>query len=313
MSRPDVLLPPASDYALRIKHTYKTGWKQRYLLIGDCHWDSPECYLRLLHRHLQEAKETDALIIDNGDFFDVIGGINDKRATKGSVVEEHSKLNYLDEVVEQGVDEFRPYADQFIYCGTGNHETSVLVRKETDITRRWVDDMNRVRTAGLPPIHRAGYTGWIRFMFNAMSGSNRFSMAMKLEHGTGGNSPVTKGTIQANRRQVRTHGATWFVTSHIHESWAMNYVVETLNLSSSRVELRRTQHVQLGSYKMDFRPDGVSTWAMMKMGDPKPIGGVWLEFYSRTGDIIEWRTYPVDVDYANIQDYLRPKARVVRS
>lgn len=54
---PLIEVPPAPDYALKIRHTYKAGWEQWYFLTGDCHWDSPECYIRLLHRHLKEARE----------------------------------------------------------------------------------------------------------------------------------------------------------------------------------------------------------------------------------------------------------------
>jgi hypothetical protein len=50
------------DYALRIRHAdIKPGWEQWYLLTSDAHWDAPECYLKLLHKHLMEAKERDAL------------------------------------------------------------------------------------------------------------------------------------------------------------------------------------------------------------------------------------------------------------
>ena len=42
-------------------------------------------------------------------------------------------------------------------------------------------------------------------------------------------SPVTKGTIQANRRTSRTEGASFFVSGHIHEKWNLPQVVEKLN------------------------------------------------------------------------------------
>jgi hypothetical protein len=159
-------------------------------------------------------------------------------------------------LVDDGVEEFSPYLSNLVYMGTGNHEQAVTIRKETDITQRFVDKANASR-GDLPRIHRAGYTGWIRFMFQR--GNERTSHAMKIEHGTGGNSPVTKGTIQTNRRSSRTEGATFFVSGHIHEKWNMPLVVETLNSSTGRVELREVEHIQLGSYKSDFRgaPQGV--------------------------------------------------------
>ena len=130
---------------------------------------------------------------------------------------------------------------------------------------------------------------------------------MKIEHGTGGNSLVTKGTIQTPRRSSRTEGATFFVSGHIHERWNMPLVVETLNPTTSRTELREVQHIQCRSYKMDLRLDGTATWAQMKMGNPKPIGGYWLRFFLKDGHSkrIQWEVLPAQVGYANTQSYLR--------
>lgn len=305
----EVIPAPGPDYALKIRHTISSGWEQWYFLTNDNHWDSPECYLKLLRRHAKEAKEKDALWIDGGDFRDVISSRDDPRGSKGTVRPEHVGVNYLDRIVAGETEEFRPYADQFVYLGTGNHEQAVTIRKETDLTNRLIENLNRLRSKGLSPIHRAGYTGWIRFMFEQASKCGRFSMSMKVEHGTGGNSPVTKGVIQTARRQARTEGCTFFMSGHIHEQWEMPIIVERLNESTSRVEQRKVQHIQVASYKQDFRTDGVGTWAMMKMGTPKAIGGTWLRFYCPNGKDVEWEIRPAWVDYANLADYL-PKTTV---
>lgn len=204
MAHPEVILPPAPDYALKIRHTYSSGWEQWYLLTGDCHWDSPECYLKLLHKHLREAKDRNALWIDNGDFFEAISSRDDQRGSKGTLREEHCGVNYLDRLVDSGVEEFRPYLDMLTYMGTGNHDQAITIRRETDILQRFVEKANVLRGAHTPAIHRAQYTGWIRLMFGHPNKTGRFSLNMKLEHGTGGNSPVTKGVIQAQRRAART-------------------------------------------------------------------------------------------------------------
>jgi hypothetical protein len=303
--RPVVEIPQARDYCLKIRHlNIPVHWEQWYLLISDCHWDAPECYIRLLHHHLREAKRRNALIIDCGDFFEVISGQGDPRSTKGNLLEKHLKINYLDRLVEDGIEEFRPYLDNFVYMGTGNHEQAVTVRKETDITQRFVDAANTLRP-GLPPIWRAGYTGWIRFQFETSNA--RMSYAMKIEHGTGGNSPVTKGTIQTARRASRTEGATFFVSGHIHEKWNIPLVVERLNSSTGQVELREVEHIQLGSYRQDFRTDGNATWAMMRQGAPKPVGGYWIRFHlpRRRNNHVEWEVQKARVDYPRLQQYLR--------
>lgn len=309
--RPEVILPPSPDYALKIAHKFQAGWSQKYLITSDIHWDSPECYIRLLHQHLREAKEANALWIDNGDFFDVIGSANDPRGGKSAVIEEVNGGNYLDLLIDKAEEEFGEYADLLVYAGTGNHESKILSRKETDMTRRFVERMNARRSPELPKVYRAGYTGWIRFSFESEGGGKRSSLFMKLEHGQGGNAPVTRGVIQTNRRQVRTQGATFFVSGHIHSEFSVPIIVERPNLSTSRIEQHKSLHIQIGSYKADFRMDGAATWSMEKHGNPAPVGGAWLEFFCK-GDSILWRYTPADVDYPNLQDYLRKPAKIRR-
>lgn len=310
--RPEVLIPPGPDYALRIKHIYSRGWHQDYFLSGDEHIDSHECYLKLLIKHLEDAKERGALWISNGDMLDVINSVVDPRGSKGGTIAEVATSTYLDDVVDYVFGLLMPYADIVTQIGTGNHEAKVISRKEVDLIRHLVDKLNSVRSSGLPPIHRVGYTSWIRFMFENAREAGRSSEFMKLEHGTGGNSPVTKGVIQAQRRQVRTQLATFFVSSHIHEKWTQNFVSERPNLSTGKIELHRAAHIQLGSYKSDFRQDGTATWSMEKHGDPRPLGGMFLRFYCKDGETVHWRLDEPEIDYPNLQNYLRRPARISR-
>jgi hypothetical protein len=313
-TRPLVILPHASDHALIIKHTFKTGWEQWYLLTGDEHWDSPECYIQLLHKHLKQAKERNALWINNGDFWEAISSKDDRRGSKETLIPKHNKGNYLDRLVDDGIDEFRPYLNMLVQMGTGNHEQTITSRRETDLVQRFIDKANDKDIRGdLPPIKRAGYTSWVRFMFQrgGAGGARRLSHAMKLEHGTGGNSPVTKGTIQTNRRAARTEGATFFVSSHIHEQWNLSGIVETLNITTSKVEQRLTKHVQVGSYRRDFSEEGAGTWIMQKSGTPKPVGGTWIRFYCDNGNDLMWEVQETWVDYPRLSDYLRREQNVV--
>jgi len=95
--RPIIEVPESREYALKIRHEgIKAGWEQWYFLMSDCHWDAPESYLKLIHEHLKEAKDRNALVIDAGDFYEVISGAGDPRSSKGTIREERVKVNYLD-------------------------------------------------------------------------------------------------------------------------------------------------------------------------------------------------------------------------
>ena len=47
----------------------KAGWEQWVLLRSDVHHDNPKCDQKLEKKHLEQAKEYNAIIIDNGDLF----------------------------------------------------------------------------------------------------------------------------------------------------------------------------------------------------------------------------------------------------
>ncbi len=302
--RPRIILPPSPDYALRIKDTYAAGFERWYWLQADVHYDAPDYLAGLHRRHLEDARKRGALIIDNGDMLDVIGGRNDKRGTKGGVRPEHSKDNYLDTVVDTAVAAHEKYADQFVYLGRGNHDLKVLKVCETDLLARFAEKLGAKRSPKLQPIHVAGYGGWIRFEFatNATTGSERGgakqSFSVKMFHGSGGGGPVTKGVIQTNRRNAECD-ADIFVTGHIHEKWNLDTLKEGLT-AAGRVRVRESSHIQLGSYKQDFAPDGAGTWHTQRGGGPKPLGGVFLRFYCPNGDRVAWEVRKPDIDYDNL-------------
>ena len=302
--RPDAIRPPFPDYALQIKHAWKSGSEQTYLLTGDEHWDSPECYLKLLLQHLDECRERNGLWISNGDLWDAISSRDDRRGSKGTLREEHCKTNYLDQLVDDAIDTFRPYLGMLIYIGTGNHEQKITIQKETDLTARFCEKANAIRKeTGIGPIHRAGYAGAIRFQFNLYT--SRLSHSAWFQHGNS-SGQVTKGVIGTGRRAAAVHGMSLYVTSHIHEQWCLNNSIVRLNDSTGRIEQHKAVHVQLGSYKSDFRPDGAATWYTMMTGgsSPKPIGGSWLRFYAPTGRRVDFQVTDTGVDYPNLPDYL---------
>src|SRR5688572_23682139 len=94
-----------SDEVLTIRHTgISAGWEQRYLLISDVHFDSPHCDRKLLTKHLEQAKAVGAGVLCIGDWFDAMGGKNDKRAHKSGVRAEDSRDNYFDSLVDSSAD-----------------------------------------------------------------------------------------------------------------------------------------------------------------------------------------------------------------
>jgi hypothetical protein len=105
---------------------------QEFLLISDLHWDNPHCDRGLLKNHLDEAVKRNAAIILNGDTLCLMGGRYDKRADKSGVRPEHQVNNYLQAVTEDAANWFKPYAENILLIGYGNHETSIVKHTEFD-------------------------------------------------------------------------------------------------------------------------------------------------------------------------------------
>jgi len=249
---------------------YKAGDKYQAILMSDLHWDNPKCDRELLRRDLDRACEAGLDIFIFGDLFCAMQGRYDGRRMKADVRPEHNTNTYLDALVDTAVDWFTPYAQNIKLIGYGNHETAILKNCETDLLARLVHGLN-VRGA---TVELGGYGGWIVWSFKMDSG-NGMSFRAKYFHGAGGGGPVTKGVIQNQRAMASIQGADLYVSGHVHESYTMYHVVETLN-NKHNPELKEVLHVRTPTYKEEYG-DGTKGWHIMRGAPPKPLGCYLLE------------------------------------
>jgi hypothetical protein len=117
-------------FEVRIPHRQTKDWEFWTLLASDHHWDNPKSRHDLILAHLNEAVERKAAAILPGDVLCLMQGRYDPRSSKSSVRPEHQVDNYLDAVISTAADFFRPYAQNIVCIGTGNHE---CVDPETEV------------------------------------------------------------------------------------------------------------------------------------------------------------------------------------
>ena len=294
----NLIHPTLPNQHPRLKFTFKNGWIQRVLFTSDEHTDSPECALDILLDDYREAKETGAYIVSAGDFFDVINSREDRRRSMSSLRDEHKVDNYVDAVLEFGVKTFGKFADNFCYFGTGNHESKLMKITGSDITARFVDELNRLRSKDLPPIYRAGYGGWLRCQFERQN-NERQSCNIKIFHGSGGASPVTKGAMEVQRMAASIDNADIVVTGHNHHGLQIPHVFESIN-DVGVAYFKPRKHMKLAGYKVDFRLDGSGTWSMQGGNGARPIGGAWLTFEAANSHRVIWSTQETKVDYSRV-------------
>lgn len=268
---------------LELAHVRDERW---FLLQSDVHNDNPHCDRALLHKHFQEARERDAGIIDNGDWFCAMQGKWDKRANKNDLRPEHQRGDYFDALVTTSDDllvKEEKVGDLLLVRGMGNHETSVLKKHETNLTERLVE---RLRMRGCPNVYLGGYSGYIVFEVT-YSGTRRTPIKLFYHHGFGGGGPVTRGVIQTNRQAVFLADADIVLTGHTHDSWQVPIARVKLNQDNTQVVHTRQVHVRGAGYKEEYG-DGYAGWHVERGAGPKPTGALWLRISQPTKGFIDF-------------------------
>lgn len=270
-----------SDEVVTVRHVgIGAGWQQDYLLVSDVHFDSPHCDRRLLTRHLDEAVDRGAGILVCGDWFDAMGGKQDRRSSKSTTRQEDNRDNYFDSIVDHSAEYLLPYRDNIVLMGEGNHETAITKHNETNIMGRLCHSL------GIPHM---GYSYFVRFNFKRNDKGGRTSRTLYGHHGSGGGGQVTKGVI-GNHRRAASILADIYHTGHVHESSVQEYSRLTLT-EAGKVRQQPEWHVITPGYLQDYQMRG--SYQVQRGNSPKPKGGVWLRFYYCASELGEIGVEPV--------------------
>lgn len=247
-----------------------------FLLISDLHIDNPKCRRDLLLKDLDEAKRRGAKVIINGDFFCIMQGKYDPRASKKDILPQHLGANYFQLVRDEAIELLRPYAQNILLIGYGNHETAVLKRHEFDLLADFVTLFNERTGAN---VHLGGYGGWISFNIGP-DPKHYSSVQMKYLHGYGGGGIVTKGVIQDQREIAGVHGADIIWMGHVHELYHHVNMVETLSAHCGRFKVvhKPVHQIRTSTYKEEFE-DGAGGFHVERGRKPKPLGGMWMSLH----------------------------------
>jgi hypothetical protein len=273
---------------LSMQYSRGKDWEQWVYLGADAHIDNPHSRLDLKRRHLNEALRRGAPILEFGDTLDLMQGKADRRADKSSLREELRRTDYLNGVIEFADEFYKPYRENLVYLGKGNHETAITKHYEFDPLSALAYTM---RSQG-SPVQLGGYRGWVRFRFYRPDDNRKargvYYVNLYQNHGSGGGGPVTRGVIRTNRDATYLPDADVVVGGHIHEAWHVE--VPRVRLGQNGQERTQIQHhLRIPTYKEEFinEPDGYHS---ENGRPPKPLGAWWLRFY--------WST---DLDRINFQ------------
>jgi hypothetical protein len=250
------------------------GWEQWFLLTSDRHHDNNHCDHNLERRHLDQAVERSAGILDFGDMHDAMAWKDDRRQNRDAMRNEYNVEAYFDTLVSEAVDFYSPYAKNWVLISNGNQETAVTKKWGTNLTERTVQGLNQKNKT---QITGGGYGGWVNFVVNQHGHRQRYRL--KYFHGSGGGGPVTRGVIQTNRQSVYLPDAHIVVSGHTHDAWVVPIARERVT-EKGEVYLDEQTHIKTATYKDEYG-DGTEGWHIERGGPPKPTGGWWLRFYAR--------------------------------
>lgn len=250
------------------------------LLMSDLHLGSANADHDAIVADLSRAKDIGARVLVNGDVFDAIGPKDrrfDLTVLHPSV---QRKKDLAGAIVDMAFGLLSPFADIIDVMGIGNHEESWINYSYNDPVRQVIGRLNEMGGR----IHHGSFWGYINTSFKLEGTRKRPRHKLLYLHGTGGDSPVTKGTIDFNRK-----GRNWsydaLTFGHKH-----NYVCTIEQVADvserGRYSERRQLNLQTGSYYRNYRElrdDEVldQSYAASKGHPPKPIGGIFLSMVPR--------------------------------
>ena len=242
-----------------------------FLLRSDAHHDAVGCDRELELKHLDQAIQRDALILDIGDLFDCMQGRYDRRADRSGLREEYQHGPYLDRLVDVAYERYLPYAHRWLLLSPGNHESSVAKHNDTNLTERLYE---RLRDHA-PLLQRSTYQGFVRLRIKR-KGARVGNLTIAYHHGYGGSSPVTRGVIQSNRMAITYPDANIVWSGHTHTDWYLS--IARLRLNAEDGIYRDEQiHLKSPGYKEDLsKGEG---WAVEKGFMPQSMGAWWLKVW----------------------------------
>ena len=244
-------------------------WHQDFLLSSDRHHDNAHSDWFLEERHLREARDRDAYILDIGDLFCAMQGKYDRRSDLSQCRPEHREGRYLDSLVETAADFYAPYADRWLLLAPGNHEGAILKYHETDLTERLAE---RFRAQCSSPVLTGTYAGFVRFHVNLADGKS-LSKVMYYIHGHGGGGLMTHGVLNTRRRQSFLPDADIVWSGHTHDAWNVRLTKSSLT-THGHLRNDDVHHLSTPGYKDEFTP--MEGWHVERGAPPKPTGAAWM-------------------------------------
>lgn len=220
----------------------KAGKPTKLGLFSDTHVDNPNFDQDTFVEHANYCLKDQRYMLFDGDVFDSIIRTDKKRAVNSLLEQGDNQLNIK---IEKAYELLKPYQEQILFIGRGNHEESILKYSGVDILEILVKMLNSGKKH---QIVLGNYANFLRFTW--LNSHNRAILKYDIyaHHGAGGSAPVTKGMIDFNRIAKGVNvDLIW--TGHKHNS-IVDYSDPIMYIEQNgNVVLKNRQCIQTPSYQ----------------------------------------------------------------
>ena len=255
-------------------------------ICSDLHIGSVNFDARRWQADMAEAVKVGARVLVNGDVFDAID-FRDKRFDPSVLVPElKGEKDLQGAVVRLAYEYFRPYAGFIDVLGIGNHEEKWINWNASDPVARLIERLNADLQANSLEhrIRHGGVSGFIRsaFRFGERDEKGRVPGTkhdLLYFHGSGGDSPVTRGSINMYRKEHQ-FSFDAVTMGHDHNRGFIDSVEIGLSPRGHLVP-RERKCIRTGSYYQNYKRTTQTnpldySYAERFHASPKPLGGMFL-------------------------------------
>ena len=258
------------------KFNYKTGDIYNYFVCSDTHIGNSTFDEEYFTKDFDMAKNNDCKIFIFGDILDMIVPNDIVRYNAGS--DPYHSPAYVNDIVNHAVKVLEPYINNLAFVSHGNHETVYQKRHSCDPLEILVYLLNEKRNKDLPPIIMGDYIGFININYTHESGGHTKNQLWYFDHGKGGASEVTKGTIGINRMMMRAN-ADVYLSGHTHNKVVLpSESIFDIDGQGKIYDRKRTAIVT-GSYLKNVKKTGKHyqpDYGYEKMRSNQSTGGVMI-------------------------------------
>jgi hypothetical protein len=163
--------------------------------------------------------------------------------------------------------------------GRGNHESELLKRHGTNLTKRLAENL------GCPDL---GYSGLYKLNFSE-NGSRGRTLIIRYHHGWGGGSRTQGGDLTKFSKDMTYWVADLFLYGHVHRK--ITDTVDRLGLAGRKLISRPKFMCICGTFLKTYSPNTDSTYSEEKGYPPVSIGGLTVNIKPDAN----WLTISADV------------------